>query len=159
MPGKKTKLKLPRIRSRAHERRTRLQISFPGHSLTKQSFKDECDINKIMAQYVKTGTIQHVKLHAPEYGFASSLDFGESIRVVTKAQEMFDDLPSGLRTRFHNNPAEFLEFVQDASNHDEMRTMGLLAPDPSPTPEAVKPAPEATQASKTSTKDDSPVKT
>ncbi len=101
-----------------------------GKSRTKQSFKAECDINNIMAKYQKSGAVAHVNRHGAEYGYATSLDFAEAMRVVTTGQSMFDDLPSSVRTRFSNDPASFLSFVQDDSNEDEMRELGLLPKEP-----------------------------
>ena len=106
--------------------RKRVQLSFPKSGRTKQSFKDECDINKIMAKYQKTGAISHFNKHGANYDFATSLDFSESMRIVTTAQDMFDGLPSSIRTRFANDPAQFLDFVQDANNEDEMLKLGLI---------------------------------
>ena len=57
-----TKLKRP------HPRVYTNQSDMP--SMTKQSFKDECDINKIMAKFQKTGAIEHYAKHAPSYGDA-----------------------------------------------------------------------------------------
>lgn len=99
---------------------------------TKQSMRDECDINKILARYQKTGVVQHVAKHQGEYGFATSADFHESMEVVLKAQTMFDELPAKVRLKFHNSPAEFLEFVQDSKNLEEMRKLGLAKPELKP---------------------------
>ncbi len=111
---------------RHNQPRDRVQITFAKKGRTKQSFKDECDINQIMAKYQKTGALAHVNQHGAEYGFATSDDFATSMRIVTQAQEMFDGLPSTIRTRFANDPAQFLDFVQDANNKDQMVDMGLI---------------------------------
>lgn len=96
-----------------------------GESITKQSEKDSCDINLIMAHYVKTRVLLHQRDNEPEYGFASSDTFNESMQIVAKAQSMFAELPSGIRSKFENNPAKFLDFVQDERNLEEMQEMGL----------------------------------
>ena len=41
----------------------------PGR--TRQSMRDECDINAIMRKYIKTGAIDHVNKYSGEYGFAT----------------------------------------------------------------------------------------
>jgi len=104
----------------------RFRTGVGGKSMTKQSMTKECDINYIMRKYQKTGAVSHINRHGAEYGFATSLDFAESMRVVTKAQGMFDALPSSIRSRFANDPAAFLEFVQDDSNEEEMIKLGLV---------------------------------
>jgi len=134
--------------------RKRVRISFPKNGRTKQSFKDECDINLIMAKYQKTGAITHVNKYGANYEFATSIDFTEAMQLVVTAQEMFNGLPSSIRTRFENDPAEFLDFVQDANNVPEMRKMGLIAPEEPPeVPQEVKktdtPAPTIDTVDKT----------
>lgn len=111
----------------AFRRGGRVQITCGDENPTKQSFRDECDINNIMAKYQKTGAVAHTNRHAGEYGFASSHDFAESMRIVTTANEMFADLPSSIRSKFANSPENFLGFVQDPANREEMAKMGLLS--------------------------------
>ncbi len=106
----------------------RVRVSFgddPGRA--RQSMRDECDINKIMAKYQKTGAIDHFSRHAPQYDFADSIEFHDAMNIVTEGNRMFADLPSSLRSRFEN-PGEFLDFVQDEGNAEEMVELGLRAP-------------------------------
>lgn len=95
---------------------------------TKQSMAEECDINKILKRYIKTGTVAHVSKHAGEYGFAPALSFQNAMEMIRKGDEMFASLPAKVRKRFNNKPAEFLMFVQDEKNKDAMRELGLLKP-------------------------------
>ncbi len=125
-------------------KKPRVQTETPGKSRTKQSFKNECDINTIMAKYQKTGAIAHVNKHATEYGFATSADFSTAMRTVTVAQEMFDGLPSSIRNRFNNNPGQFLDFVQDANNKVEGQELGLWPKDPKSTSTEDETPPEGT---------------
>lgn len=103
-------------------------------TLTQQQFKDECDINTILAKYQKTGAITHANNHSPEYSFATSLNFRESMEIVTRAQEMFSELPSSIRNKFRNNPEEFMDFVQNPENASEMAELGLTPKEAPPTP-------------------------
>lgn len=103
--------------------RVRVDCSKGGRA--KQSMRDECDINLIMAKYLKTGAVEHFAKHGGDYGFASSISFHEAMNVVTKADQMFIALPSDLRRRFGGDPGVFLEFVQDESNLEEMVKLGL----------------------------------
>ncbi len=103
----------------------------PVGSRTQRQFRDECDINLIMAKYNKGHAIDHFTRRNASYGFASGLSFTESMNLVIQAQNMFEDLPSNIRKKFANSPAEFLDFVQDESNADEMVELGLReAPSP-----------------------------
>jgi phage internal scaffolding protein len=103
-----------------------VRVYFPEDETgAKQSFKDECDINNIMAKYRKTGALTHVNEHSSRYGFATSQDFREAMEIVTTAKEMFEDLPAHLRQKFGHSPEAFLEFVQDPDNSEALYEMGL----------------------------------
>lgn len=100
-------------------------INFGDKSRTKQSEAKDADINIIMAKYVKTGILEHANKYQGSYSFATSEDFHSSMIIVQKAQEMFSELPATVRTKFHNNPAEFLDFVQDPENESQLYDLGL----------------------------------
>lgn len=119
-------------------KRTRVGISEFSPSLTQQQFRDECNINNILEKYQKTGAIAHANNHAANYGFASSLDFRESMEIVTQAQEMFQDLPSSIRNKFGNSPEAFLDFAQNPENASEMVSLGLAEKKDTPTPKQEK---------------------
>lgn len=103
-----------------------------GEAKTKQSFKDECDINTIMRRYEQTGVLQHLSRGQPQYVDATSADYQASMELVVAAREMFDALPSRVRERFQNDPASMLAFVDNAENRDEAIKLGLI---PAPVPE------------------------
>lgn len=107
-------------------------IEFGIESRTKQSHQDETDINLIMAKYVKTGIMEHSVKWSGQYAFATAEDFQSSMNIVQKANEMFDELPSKARTKFQHNPAEFLAFVQDPANEDQLFDLGLSDIPPEP---------------------------
>lgn len=97
-------------------------------SMTKQSFLAETDINNIMKQYSKTGQFNHVnaKLNQGRYAdLPLDLDFQDAMNVVAQANEAFASLPSKLRNRFSNDPNEFLAFMHDPENQEEMYKLGL----------------------------------
>ncbi len=110
----------------AYGPKTKYRTSMDGQETrTHQSGKDECDINKIMDKYVKTGTLDHQKEHGENYGFATSIDLHQALSTIELANSMFNDLPSSIRTKFENDPGKFLDFVQDPSNKTELIKMGL----------------------------------
>lgn len=102
---------------------------FTKPSLTKQSFADEVDINNIMARFTQTGVIDHVNSADPNFGYAPSSDFRESLELVKNAHESFADLPAGIRRKFNNDPEQFLAFVEVPENRPQMASMGLLTPE------------------------------
>jgi len=103
----------------------RVQSVPKGASRTKQSFREESEIENILARYTKTGVLDHVSRYGGEYGFASSVSFHEAMNVVTKADQMFGDLPAKVRRRFGGDPGDFLEFVQNPENEEELIELGL----------------------------------
>lgn len=109
--------------------RRRVAVTTPaGSEGAKQHFKKECDINFIVDQYQRTGAIYHFNTRQPQYGFAEAVDFREALEIVKQGQSVFDALPSSLRSKFENDPARFLEFVQNPANAEEMAQLGLRAP-------------------------------
>lgn len=97
-----------------------------GLGLTEQAHKKVTDMNYILRDYAKTGLMKHVKKHQGTYDDISLTDFQDAMFKVTTAQNMFNDLPASLKKRFGNDPGEFLTFVQDKNNVDEMHRLGLL---------------------------------
>ncbi len=104
---------------------------------TEQSHKKECDVNYILRKYAKTGVLEHVKKHEGQYADIPAQDFREAMEIIALSKSMFEELPSEARKKFHNDTAEFLEFVQDPKNKPELHKMGLLDPlyKPPKTPE------------------------
>lgn len=110
---------------------------------TKQSFKEECDINTIIRRFLRTGIMDFAQKNEPRYGDCTGVEYQSAMQTVAAARSLFNELPAELRNRFENDPAQFLDFVQDEKNTDEARALGLLkTPAPAPTePEATPPAP------------------
>lgn len=103
----------------------RVKLLTPEPTRTKQSFKKECDINNIVAFYKKKGVIAHLNPAKPRYGFAPSVDYVDALQLVIDAEQSFNDLPSEVRKRFDNDPAAFLEFVENPENDAELVKLGL----------------------------------
>lgn len=142
-------LKKTHPRTGRYRRFDRVILVTPDPSKTKQSFRDECDINTIMAKYRATGILDHVQIHKGRYeDLPSEIDYHADVLAVMAAQDAFASLPAAIRARFENDPAKFVGFVQDPENQEEIDEMGLgqqsmpapPAPAPSPEPE---PAPIA----------------
>lgn len=109
------------------------ETKFTEPSRTKQAFKDECDINNILAKYNKTGLLPDMIKANPQYGdFSDVPDYQTSLNIVAKVQEQFENLPAKVRDRFKNDPSQFLEFVNNKENLPEMEKMGLLKEKPKP---------------------------
>lgn len=108
-----------------------------GESKTDQSFKDECDVNKIMEKYKTIENynalmaLRNPGRAKPQFGdFANLPDFAAAQNTIVQAQTMFEALPSNIRDRFANDPGEFLAFMSDEKNKDEAIRLGLCEADP-----------------------------
>lgn len=110
-------------------KRRPVKLSTPEETRTKQSHKDECDINNIMARYRRTGLIEAVNRNQPRYADVTGLEFRSAMEMVAQAQQLFEDMPSSVRKRFGNDPAAFLDFVNDPENRPEAVRLGLLKED------------------------------
>lgn len=113
-------------------------MEFALPTRTKQAAKDECDINRIMARYLKTGQVPGGVLGGSYGDVSSGVDYLEAQGIILNAQKQFAALPAKVRDRFANNPFEMLEFIGDEKNIPEARELGLLAPEPK-APDASKP--------------------
>lgn len=97
-----------------------------GKGRTKQSFKDECNINNIMKKFQTTGQLPEMIKSNPRYGdFSEPLTYQEAQNVVVMANEQFANLSAKVRERFGNDPQKFLEFCHDPENGIEMVKLGL----------------------------------
>lgn len=115
--------------------RPRVPAKVGGPSLTRQEFKDECDLGRIMRRFAKTPdgarALQNAQGFAEgaQFGDVSSMhSFQEAMNTINAAKASFNALPSSLRRRFNNDPVYFLDFVQDPANLDECRKLGLAKP-------------------------------
>lgn len=101
-------------------------------SLAQQSMLEESDINTIVMRFGLTGTLPQ-GVRAPTYGdFTGISDFHSAVNAISEANESFDELPANVRARFHNNPAEFVDFCSDVNNRDEAVKLGLVFPQEPP---------------------------
>lgn len=100
--------------------------------LTADEFKQEADINFLLARYVKTGSLytadEMLKAKArPRFGdFTGIPDYHESLNKMNAALELFQELPLKIRQRFHDSPVELLAFLQDENNRAEAETLGII---------------------------------
>jgi hypothetical protein len=88
--------------------------------LTKQSFKDECNINKLLQRAQRSGTLSHLEKFEGMYGEMADFDMLEAQIRLRRGQEAFDRLPSEIRREFNQSPAEFFRFVNDPANKDDL---------------------------------------
>jgi hypothetical protein len=92
-----------------------------------------------MKKYQKTGVISQQSKEALYGDFSSVGDFAQSKAIVLQAESQFQNLPSDVRKRFKNNVKEFLDYVADEKNSEQLVKWGLKeAPPEKPEPVEVK---------------------
>lgn len=105
-------------------------------SRTKQSFKDECDINNIVKKFEATGILDHVNEAASRglyQDLPSGLDLQAGLEMIRQAEEAFMALPAGTRAEFDNDPVLFVEAFNNPSPEQQEKFIKLgLATDSRP---------------------------
>ena len=114
---------------RAYDKPKRVRLK-TYDARTEQHHQDECDVNKILSQYIKKGVDVFTQKHDLHYAdVTTGNDYHEAMNTIAKANSMFADLPSKIRNDFDNDPALFLDFVGDPENIDYLVERGLAKPE------------------------------
>lgn len=93
---------------------------------TQQAPAIDCDINEIVRKWTQQGIQPEVYAREPQYGDVSEgLTYRQALDKVLEAQDAFNLVPPNIRARFHNDPAEYLDFLNDPSNLEEAIKLGL----------------------------------
>lgn len=105
-------------------KRNRVQVyKKPGKSLTEQHHAKACDINTIMARYLKTGLIEHISRYEPQFGDISELDFKKSLDTITRVESEFYELPAYVRDHYENDPSNYLAAVVTDEGLKELQSL------------------------------------
>ena len=110
----------------AYDPQKKVTVNFTGSGRTKQQFKDECDINHIMARFQQTGLLDFVNRGQPQYIDVTGHDYQTAMDTIANANSLFQQMPSALRAEFNNSPQEFVEFCENPANRPRMAELGLL---------------------------------
>lgn len=110
---------------------------------TQQNFKEECDINILLAKFAVTGQLPD-NVRVPQYGeFEETFDFQSAMNVLRSAEEAFAAMPAAVRDRFANDPGRLVEFANNPDNYDEAVGLGLAIKRPvQAVPDPIKGLPE-----------------
>lgn len=101
----------------------------PEPTLTKQEFAEEVDINTIVRRFGLDGKVPE-DVRMPVYAdYTNVHDFQSAMNAIALANESFDAMPARVRSRFHNDPEEFVQFCLDDKNKDEAAELGLVSPE------------------------------
>lgn len=104
--------------------RRRVNTKIEGHSMARQSARTQADINIL----VKRGVIPPDPNQMQFGDFSNGDDFARIQNRIASVHSTFDDLPSEIRAKFRNDPANMLDFLASEENHEEAIKLGLRVP-------------------------------
>lgn len=97
-------------------------------SKTQKQWKDDVDVNKIMARYKKTGQINHLR-NAAEGVYADLTELPDLLTAklqIQQAELTFAQIPASTRAIFNNDPLQLISYLKDPKNHEEAIKLGLM---------------------------------
>lgn len=110
-----------------HELRKDVSLDCSSPLITDQSYKNACDINVIMANYVKTGMLSHTTTITPKYLDCTEVPSLErAYELIYAAEDAFAALPPDVRKLMDNNPSNLELFIQNPVNADILERNGLI---------------------------------
>lgn len=106
-------------------------------SRTKQAFRDQCDINKIVARFPEVSIEGSMSGRKPMFmDLTNPPDLQSAMDKVIQAEQAFMTLPAKVRKEFGNDPRALIAFLDNEDNYDEAVKLGLV-----PVPEVAPDAP------------------
>lgn len=96
--------------------RKRTQFSCGDCVMTKQSFRDECDVNKIVNKFSETGQLPPSNREGI-YTDSPGMDLKESLDTVFSLKTQFSELSPALQKRFNNDYTEYASFLSQVENN------------------------------------------
>ncbi len=93
------------------------------HGRTKQSQKNECDINKLLERSARQGGLSHLDKYQAKYGDYSKYDFEEHTKKIAEMASCFEQLPAETKREFNQSPDEYFAFVTNPQNVDDLKRL------------------------------------
>ncbi|AXL15232.1 internal scaffolding protein [Microviridae sp.] len=104
----------------------RVSQKFTAKSMTEQCHLDEVKIQNVVSRARKQGFADHLSQYGGTYGdFCSAPDFHTAQTIIAEARSMFATIPAEIRAQFYNDPAQFLEFMQEPKNREKIEAFGF----------------------------------
>lgn len=79
--------------------------------LTEQCYKDQCDINTIIAKYPQRVIASKMTEDEAQFADVTGYDFQVALNTVRETEANFMKLPPDVRAKFQNNPANYLNYL------------------------------------------------
>lgn len=124
------------VRNRNHRMRVVPEVHLiDDNLLTQQQFRDECDMNSIVARANRGIAPSRVNRGTPQYGdFSNVPDIAASYNIVKNAEAAFMKLPAQLRLELDNNPANVNQITKDQLQRYKLLKEDSTPSQPIPTP-------------------------
>lgn len=107
--------------------RNRVAIDFSDTEvLTEQNHKGAVDINKIVATHGIDRIAETQQVMALSFDTDPYNNFQEMMEMVAKGREAFMSLPAETRDEFRNDPARYMDYVQNPDNRDALIERGWI---------------------------------
>lgn len=91
----------------------------------EQQWKEQCDINRMVKQAIATGQLHHQEYDDVSFVKVPTIDYQEAMNLQIRANDAFASLPAEVRKRFGNTPENYLDFIADENNIEEMYELGI----------------------------------
>lgn len=123
----------------------RVSLRLDSSGGANQADAPAANINTIVAQYMKHGTMPAIQQKNPLYGdFTHPTDIHSIREAVHQAEDRFDQLPADIRTAAGNDWVQFLDMFEDPENLEKLTQAGLIVlPEDNSTPQKTKSEAEA----------------
>lgn len=93
---------------------------YTPHGRTKQSQKNETDINMLLERASRSDSLSHLDKYQPLYGDYAGYDFEKHINTITAGQGIFEQLPAEVKREFDQSAQKFFEYVTDDKNKERL---------------------------------------
>ena len=109
-----------------HRPRKRLQKEFSDMpSMTKQSFRDECDINVIVRRFTQTGQIPDVNQRPLVFGDQDDTPLHAQACAMANVKSQFETLPAHLRRKY-GDVSNVIEAMSHPEGASELHADGIF---------------------------------
>ena len=99
----------------------RVQFKCSDESRTKQSFRDECNINNIVRKFAD-GVMPVTNPVEPQYAHSPAMDLKEALDSVFHAKGEFNSLSDDDKSLFDYQQSNYFDFLADPDGYyDEIR--------------------------------------
>ncbi len=90
------------------------------HGRTKQSQRDECDINMLLERYQRDASLGHLEKYGGQYGNYADYDFENHVTKIAEMETIFEQLPAEVKRDFGQSTNKFFEFVTNPENENRL---------------------------------------